>query len=131
MPTAVALLVQHGTLTSNVLLDEVGVLVNSLTITPTRSEKLYKGAGGATRAIRSTDPTISFAFSGTVSTSSGFATQHPGTAVSALANFGVGVSRHGFTSGDGTTVYKDVSETENGEDPTQISFTATQFPFMV
>jgi len=124
---AVNLIEQHGTLTNGTLVDEPNVLVSSLTITPTRTKKEYKGAS-ATKALRFTDPRISFAFSGTVQAVSGLTDQHPGTAIVSLANFAS--ARHGFDPDDGVIVYEDPSETENGEDPTQLSFTAVQYPFV-
>ena len=124
---AVNLHEQHGTLTSSVLLDEPNVLVTSLTITPERTKKEYKG-GGAVRALRYSDPKISFAFQGTVKAVAGLADQHPGTAIVSLANFAS--SRHGFDPADGVIVYEDPSDTENGEDATQLSFTAMQYPFV-
>jgi hypothetical protein len=124
---AVSAYVQHGTLTSAALLDEPNILVTSLSITPAREEKLYK-FGGVTKVARYTDPTISFAFSGMVSALAGLADQHPGTSITSLANFAT--ARHGFDPADGVIVYTDPSSEENGEDPTTISFTAKQFPFI-
>jgi hypothetical protein len=124
---AVNLIEQHGTLTSTTLVDEPNVLVESLTITPERTKKEYKGAS-ATKALRFTDPKISFAFSGTVANQAGLADQHVGTSIASLANFSS--SRFGFDPADGVIVFEDPSATENGEDPTQLSFTAVQYPFV-
>jgi hypothetical protein len=124
---AVNLIEQHGTLTSATLLNEPNVLVTSLSITPERTLKEYKG-GGSTVALRYTDPKISFAFQGTIKAIAGLSDQHPGTAITSLANYAT--SRHGFDPTDGVTVYEDPSETENGEDATQIAFTAKQYPFV-
>lgn len=125
---AVDLIIQHGTLTSSELVDEANVLVASLTITPERTKKEFMGAS-ATRALRFTNPKISFAFQGTVKALAGLADQHVGTAVaSSLANFAS--DRYGFDPADGVIVYEDPSATENGEDPTQMSFTAVQYPFV-
>jgi len=124
---AVQAFIQHGTLVNSALLDEPNILVNSLSVTPAREEKLYK-FGGVTKVARYTDPTISFAFSGIVEALSGLGDQHPGTAITSLANFAS--ARHGFDPGDGVIVYKDVSTEETGDDPTSISFTAQQFPFI-
>lgn len=126
MPSFAAF-ITHGTLAATSLVEEPNVLVSSLTITPAREEKLYK-FGGITKVARYGDPTISFAFQGSVKALAGLADAHPGTAIAGLANFQSG--RFGFDPEDGVTVYKDASAEENGEDPTQLSFTATQFPFI-
>jgi hypothetical protein len=124
---AVQAFVQHGTLASSALLDEPNVLVTSLTVTPAREEKLYK-FGGVTKVARYIDPIISFAFSGIIKALAGLSDQHPGTSITSLANFAA--NRHGFDPADGVIVYKDPSTEETGDDPTQISFTATQYPFI-
>ena len=126
MPS-VSAFIQHGTLTNAGILDEPNILVTSLSITPAREEKLYK-AGGVTRVARYTDPIITFGFSGIVKARTGLGDQHPGTAITSLANFSG--SRHGFDPSDGVIIYKDPSVEETGEDPTQITFTATQYPFI-
>jgi hypothetical protein len=125
---AVNLIEQHGTLTNGTLLDEPNVLVTSLTITPSRTKKEYKGEAGSVKALRFSNPQIGFAFQGTVQAVAGLADQHVGTSVASLANFAA--SKFGFDPDDGVNVYEDPSATENGEDPTQITFTSQNYPFV-
>jgi hypothetical protein len=110
------------------MVDEPDILVQSLTITPAREKKLFKGPNKATQGIQLTDPTISFAFKGIISTAAGLADQHPGTVIAELANFADTI--HGFDPGDGIILYEDPSREYGLDDPAMVSFTATQYPFV-
>lgn len=56
----------------------------------------------------------------------GFADQHPGTAITALANFQSSV--HGFSPTEGKIIYKDPTRELSDTDEPQVSFTAEMFP---
>lgn len=128
MPTPDASIV-HGNLPTDIsLLDEPDMLVQSLTTTPGREERTYKGANKAIQGIEYTNPTISFAFEAYISERTGLCDQHPGTTVTGLLNFAA--ARFGFDPADGILVFKDPSATANLENPETISFTVTQFPFV-
>lgn len=128
MPTPVAL-ITHGAIPSDItLIDEPDMLVQSLTVTPAREEKTYKGANRAVQGIEYTNPTISFAFEAYISDRTGLCDTHPGTAVTSLLNFDA--ARFGFDPADGVMVYKDPSAKQDLENPETLSFVVTQFPFV-
>jgi len=124
-------IIQHGTLPDTAtLVDETNLLVQSLTVTPGRELKEYKGASNrAVQGLSLTNPTITFDFDCFVGTAAGLAIQHPGTAVAELANFAA--ARHGFDPTQGTMVYLDPSDEFSNEDPDKIKFKVTQYPFVV
>lgn len=128
---AVDAIIQHGAIPSTGgMVDEPDLLVQSLTITPVREEKRYKGANKATQGILYTDPTLQFGFKAIISEKQGLADQHPGTAVAALANFTAPTTIHGFDPADGIMVYKDPSDEMDDENPDMINFTVEHFPFV-
>lgn len=128
MPTPTAL-ITHGAIPEDItLLDEPDMLVQSLTVTPAREEKTYKGANRAVQGIEYTNPTITFAFEAYISERTGLCDTHPGTAVTSLLNFDA--ARFGFDPADGVMVYKDPSTTQDLENPETINFTVQQFPFV-
>lgn len=126
---AIDAIIKHGSLpAASDLVDEPDILVQSLTITPARETKLYKGPNKATQGIMLTDPTITFAFKGIISAVAGLADQHPGTVIADLANFQDSI--HGFDPDDGVILYQDPSRELSQEDPAMVSFTAIQYPFV-
>jgi hypothetical protein len=128
MPTPAARIV-HGNLPNDVsLLDEPDMLVQSLTITPSREKKEYKGANGAVQGLEYKNPLMSFAFESYISERTGLCDQHPGTTVATLTNFAA--ARFGFDPTDGIMVFEDPSTTQNLEDPETISFTIVHYPFV-
>lgn len=128
MPTPAARIV-HGNLPEDIsLLDEADMLVQSLTITPAREKNEYKGANRCVQGVEYLNPTISFAFEAFISERTGLCDQHPGTAVSELANFAA--ARFGFDPSDGVMVFEDPSTVQNLQDPETISFTVVQYPFV-
>ena len=126
----VAAIIQWGALPETAsLVDEPNILIQSLTITPSRDEKYYKGA--ATRAdegVSLTNPSLTFAFKAYVSAESGLAVQHPGTQVTELANFAAVI--HGFDPAQGMMLYKDPSRELTIEDPDMVNFTVVHKPFI-
>lgn len=126
----VAAIIQWGALPETAsLVDEPNILIQSLTITPSREEKFYKGA--TTRAdegVSLTNPSLSFAFKAYVSAEAGLAVQHPGTQVTELANFAAVI--HGFDPSQGMMLYKDPSRELTIEDPDMINFTVVHKPFI-
>lgn len=128
MPTVDAI-IEHGAIPSGGgLVDESDLLVQSLTITPRREKKAYKGGNKATQGLQYTDPTISFQFKAIVSDASGLADEHPGTAVASLLNFAS--ERHGFDPADGTMVYEDPSTELDVENADMVNFTVVNYPFV-
>jgi hypothetical protein len=109
-------------------IDEPALLIQSLTITPAREKKVFKGPNKATQVLQYTDPTISFAFKAYISEETGLAVAHPGTQVTELANFAGAV--HGFEPEQGIMVYEDPSRDLDNENPDAINFTVTSYPFV-
>jgi hypothetical protein len=128
MPTPAARIV-HGNLPNDVsLIDEPDMLVQSLTVTPSREKKEYKGANGAVQGIEYKNPLITLAFNAFISDRVNLCDQHPGTTVASLANFSA--ARFGFDPSDGIMVFEDPSTTQNLEDPETITFSVVQYPFV-
>jgi len=128
MPTPSALLT-HGNIPTDInLLDEPNMLVQSLTITPGREKKEYKGANRAVQGLEYSNPTLSFAFEAYISNYTGLCDQHPGTTVASLLNFAS--ARFGFDPADGLMVFEDPSTRHGLEDPEMINFTVFHYPFV-
>jgi len=126
---AVDAIINHGNLPADgTLLDEANLLVESLTVTPSREEKTYKGPNRSVRGISLTNPTLAFAFKARVGAYAGLAVQHPGTQVTELANFAA--VRRGYDPAQGMMVLGDISDESNNEDPDMVSFTVTHWPFV-
>jgi hypothetical protein len=124
-------IISHGVLPSAAtLVDEPNLLVQSLTITPQRTEQRYKGPNRATQGITETDPVMDFAFQAIVTTASGLAVQEPGTLCTGIANFAESATIHGFDEEDGILLYRDPSDSKDTDNPDSISFTITHFPFV-
>jgi hypothetical protein len=122
-------IISHGVLpATRVLLDEPAILVQSLTITPQRTEQRYKSGSRATVGVTETDPLMDLAFQGIIMEYSGLADVHPGTQLLTLANFQTEI--HGFDIEDGIIICRDPARTLDAENPDSISFTATHFPFL-
>ena len=126
---AVDCTIQHGTITNTGLVDEPNMLVQSLSVTPNREKKVYKGGDGCTKALRFTDdPTLKFDFDGYVAAMAGLTDQHPGTAVASLANYQGAI--YGFDNADGVMIYEDPSRERNTDDPAKCKFSVMQYPFV-
>ena len=104
------------------------MLIQSLTITPAREKKEYKGANRAIAGLEYLNPTLTFAFEAFVSERTGLCDTHPGTAVVSLANFAA--TRFGFDPAVGTLVFEDPSATQNLTDSESINFTVAHYPFV-
>jgi hypothetical protein len=128
MPTPSAI-ITHGNIPSDItLLDEPNMLVQSLTITPAREKKEYKGANRAVQGLEYSNPTMSFNFEAYISNAAGLCDQHPGTEVASLLNFAS--ARFGFDPADGVMVFEDPSTAQGLEDPERITFTVVHYPFV-
>jgi len=122
-------IIQYGSLpATGGPVDEPNMLVQSLTVTPTREKKAFKGANKATAALQYTDPMITFAFKAYVSTAAGLAIAHPGSQVTELLNF-AGIV-HGFDPEQGILIYEDPSLELDNENPDTVSFTVASYPFL-
>ena len=121
-------IIEHGAKPTYDLVDETGVLVTKLSIKPTREYVERKNSQRMVSYIRAENPRITFEFSGIIvgNTASGFADQHPGTAVTVLANFQGAI--HGFSPTEGKIIYKDPTRELSDTDEPQVSFTAEMFP---
>ncbi len=127
---AVDAIIQHGNLPSAAtLVDEANLLITSMTVTPAREKKDFKGTNRAIQGISYTNPTLAFDIKAYIGTADGFATQHPGTAVTELANYAG--ARHGFSADQGTMIYEDPTDDFSNDDPDKISFKVVQYPFVV
>lgn len=123
---AVDCVIQHGTIANSGLVNEPNILVQSLTVTPAREKKTYKGGSACTEALRFSDPTLSFDFDGYIKTVAGLADQHPGTTVAALANYTGAI--FGFESTQGIMIYEDPSRELTPDDPAKTKFKVMQYP---
>ena len=121
-------IIEHGTRPAYDLTDETGVLVTKLSIKPTREYVERKNSQRMVSYVRAENPRITFEFSGIIvgNSATGFADQHPGTAITALANFQSSV--HGFSPTEGKIIYKDPTRALSDTDEPQVSFTAEMFP---
>lgn len=129
MPSVDAI-INYGTLpaTAGGIVDEPSLLVQNLTISPTREKKDYKGGNKAVQGLQYTNPLISFAFKCIISEDSELAAAHPGTAVTDLANFAAAI--HGFDPGQGIMVYEDPTRDLDTENPDMVNFTVVNYPFV-
>ena len=120
-------IIEHGARPAYDLSDETGVLVHKLSIKPTREYVERKNSQRMVAYVRAENPRISFEFSGIIvgDSATGFADQHPGTAITALANFHGAI--HGFSPTDGKIIYKDPTRELSDTEP-QVSFSAEMFP---
>ena len=127
--SATQCIIQHGTLgTIDCPVDEPNILVNSLTLTPSREKKEYKKGKGCVGALRFQNPILSFGFDGYIQNLAGLADQHPGTAVNSLANYQA--PTYGFDPGDGVMVYEDPSRECTNEDLAKAKLNVVQYPFV-
>ena len=108
--------------------DEPAVLVQSLTITPGREKKEFKGTNKATAALQYTNPQLTFAFKAFISTETGLAIAHPGSQVTELANYAGAI--HGFDPEQGIMIYEDPSRDLDLENPDSINFNVVSYPFV-
>lgn len=128
MPTVDAI-IQYGPVpTTGGPVDEPSLLVQSISITPSREKKVFKGANKATAVLQYTDPTISFAFKAFISSETGLAAAHPGSQVTELANFAGAI--HGFDPEQGIMVYEDPTRDLDQENPDAVNFTVRNYPFV-
>ena len=122
-------IIKHGNIPeTGGLVDEPNMLVQNLSIKATREEKMFKGANKATQGVLETDPKLTFEFKAIISEFSGLSDQHPGTAVTELANFSAAI--HGFDPGEGILIYKDPSRDLDNENPDMVNFSVLHLPFV-
>ena len=119
----------HGNLPADIgLLDEPDMLVQSLTINPSREKKEYKGANRAIGGVEYLNPTISFVFNAFISERVNLCNAHPGTVVTDLLNYDS--VRFGFDPAEGIMIYEDPSTTQDLNNPETITFSVFQYPFI-
>jgi hypothetical protein len=123
-------IITHGVIPSeNILVDEPNILIQSLTVTPQRTETRHRGPNRATQGITEVDPVIDFAITGLIKTVAGLADGHPGEQLIELLNYQA--SLHGFAPTDGIIVYRDPSRSHDTENPDSVTLTVTHFPFVL
>jgi len=118
----------HGTLTEVVPTDETNFLISSVRHSAAREAREYKGAEGAVNVVREHNPTMEVQVTGIITAISGLADDHPGDAITTLANFGTSV--FGFDPADGVMIYRDPSRESSNEDQAEVSFTAAHRPLV-
>jgi hypothetical protein len=123
-------IITHGNLpASTTMVDEPSLLVQSLTVTPSREKKTYKGATTkAVEGIQYLNPMLTFAFSCYVAAESGLSVAHPGSIVAELANFAA--EMHGFDPADGILVFEDPSRKMDLENPDALDFSVVNYPYI-
>ncbi len=125
---AVDAIIQYGDIGTTGLVDEPSLLVQSISIKATREKQAWKGPNLATRALRYTDPQLSFEIKAIISENTDLADQHPGTQVLDLANYAGDI--YGFDATLGIMVFEDPSRDLTIENPSETSFTVRQYPFV-
>lgn len=124
-----AVKITYGNLPADVsLLNEPNMIVKSLTITPARTKSEYKGISRCIEGLEYTNPILTFAFDAWVSARIGLAHAHPGSEVTALANFSG--TLFGFDSSVGTMVYEDPASSSDQDNPESIKFNVVHYPFV-
>jgi hypothetical protein len=122
-------IITHGSLPGTAtLVDEPSLLVQSLTITPQRTEARFKGPNRATQGLTYTDPVLDFAFNAIITGTGELATGGPGQLLLDIANFAA--ITHGFDPEDGILVFRDPSDAKDTDNPDTTTFTVTHFPFV-
>lgn len=129
--------IDHGSIASGGgcdIVDEIGILVNSLTISPTREKRVFKNASGCTAGLRYQDPILTFDFDGYMSAvdpgdeANNLHNIHPGTAVASIANYTGAI--YGFDPADGTLVLEDPVRQLSNEDLCKAQCKIVQHPFV-
>lgn len=132
-----AAIIEHGTKPGYDLVDETGLLVNSVSFKPKREYVERKNSGArAVTYVRAENPTMDISIGGvpipTVAGAlQGVCVTHPGNA-QALANFTGTDTVHGFANADGgLMLFKDptLDLTDSEEPKSQIELTL--YPFVV
>ncbi len=125
--------VVFGTVPAFAPAPEATLLVNSVDIDASRDAKWWKTLPtGAETLGRYRNPKLKFTINAYISTQSGFGSQHPGTAVTTLANFTSTVSGQyrGFEATDGVMVFEDVKDKMTIEDLVESTITIIHMPFV-
>jgi hypothetical protein len=128
---AVTVTIEAGTLPSYDLTEDgdTGIYINSSTMSFKRTYETKRNANKQTIFHRGVDPVVELSYQChiTGSSRSGFASQHPGTTVTALTNYATTI--RGFNPTEGTMILMDVEDTlqDTDETPTT-SFTVMHYP---
>ena len=123
---------------STTLVDEVNVLVNSVTVSASRDETEYTSPDGCVTGIKMFNPKLEWSLTGnplarTAGGTTDFSNVAPGTEVGTVgfpfANFGT-TEIFGQDPSDGTCIAKEPSlSSSKGSDP-EMSWTVTCYPHM-
>lgn len=127
MPSVDAI-IQYGDLSDIELVEEPDLLVQALTITPTREKETWKGETQAIELIRFTNPLLTFSFNAIPTERAGLANQHPGTLVEHLANYEA--QCYDFDPAEGIMVYEDPSMMYSLQEPGECDFDVVHYPFV-
>ncbi len=127
---AVAALIDHGTFpATSGPAAEANLLIQSLKVSAKREKKGYKSASTkATTRLRYSDPTLEFDVDAFINGTTGFVTQHPGSAVTTLANFAD--TYRTFDKDDGVMVFEDPVDDYPLDDLIKTTFKVVHYPFV-
>ena len=123
---------------STTLVDEVNVLVNSVTVSASRDETEYTNPDGCVTGIKMFNPKLEWSLSGnplarTAGGTTDFSNVAPGTQVGGLTSFpfaNFGAEIFGQDPADGICIAKEPSlSSSKGSDP-EMSWTVTCYPHM-
>lgn len=129
--------IDHGALPTGEgvdIIDEIGILVSSLTISPTREKRVFKNAAGCTFGLRYQDPVLTFDFDGYMApvdpgdASSDLSSLHPGTSIASIANYTGAI--YDFDPADGVLVLEDPVRQLSNEDLGKAQAKVVQHPFV-
>jgi hypothetical protein len=121
--------IDKGTFTRSNGVNEANIHIESIDFAPTRTETFYQDiATGADVIGHYDNPSATWSFSGMVTTVAGFATQHPGTAVTTLANFSAEVA--GCDPAEGIMIFKDPTHKWSPGKPRELSWAVLWKPLM-
>ena len=123
-------LISHGSADSvNDLLDEDNLDVIDFKRKFTREKREKKNRFGAVRRVEMFNPMVAISLTAMLVTQAGLADQHPGTRVTALANYAT--TRCGMDPSVGTMVLDDAEDTLSLEEDLKYAINITHYPFVV
>lgn len=134
MPTAT---LEYGTPPSYDLVNETGLLIRRVTLTPERTTRRRQGQNRATVYLAYDDPTLGIELEGTIipatvgGAAEGLAQAHPGSAIE-LANCADNDAIHGFTIDEANlTVIESASRQLDETEAPSVTVGARYFPFVL
>ena len=126
---AVAAIIQHGTLPTDSMEDETGLLVQSCTFASTRDTVEYKGANRCVKAVEEVNPILTITISAFISAYSGMTVLDAGQEITSLANFTGSVLGH--SPGDGVMILNSPTISKGIDSIDKFDCSVRQLPFVV